>query len=97
MVTDEEREELERASRESAAKASKLLDSELKTVMGKLDRIDELKPEIADQEMFDRLVSEVQRAIQENLALGQLEENIVALGGNAVALFRKIAGKAVLL
>ncbi|MFZ5619552.1 MAG: hypothetical protein ACOY5W_00835 [Pseudomonadota bacterium] len=97
MATDEELRKLREASQQSAGIAGALLDDELRDVMKKLDRIDELKPKTADPEVYEKLVHEIEKATQQNLSLATLRHNIESLGGAAVSLFKEIAGKAKLL
>ena len=91
MATQEELRALREASKKSAEKAKALLDEELKKVMDEVTRIDELKPDTADQETYDKLTEIVQEATSKNHSIATLKENVEELGKGAVSLFKEIA------
>lgn len=90
MPTQEELEELRNASKKSAEKASKLLDAEVKSIMDEVSRIDELKPDTADEETYNKLIKVVNEATAKNESLATLKENIKKLGDSAVSLFKEM-------
>lgn len=91
MATEEELKKLREASEKSAAKARALLDEDVKALMNELTRIDELKPQTADQETYDKIISVVQEATNKNLSIATLKENIEKLGEGAISLFKEMA------
>lgn len=92
MATEEELRKLREASAKSAAKARAVLDEDVKAVMDEVARIEELKPDTADQETYDKIIKIVQEATDKNLSIATLKENIEKLGEGAVALFKEMAG-----
>jgi hypothetical protein len=91
MATQEELEALRKASEKSAEKARTLLDQEIKNVMDEVDRIDELKPDTADQETYDRLIQVVHEATSKNHSIATLKKNVEKLGQGAVSLLKEMA------
>jgi uncharacterized coiled-coil DUF342 family protein len=91
MATEEELKKLREASEKSAAKAKALLDEEVKTIMNEVMRIDELKPQTADQETYDKIIKVVQEANNKNYSVAMLKENIEKLGEGAISLFKEMA------
>ena len=91
MATQEELEALRKASEKSSEKARALLDEEIKNVMDEVARIDELKPDTADQEAYDKLTQVVQEATSKNHSIATLKGNVEKLGKGAVSLFKKMA------
>ena len=91
MATPEELEALRKASEKSAEEARALLDEEIKKVMDEVTRIDELKPDTADQETYNKLTQVVQEATSKNHSIATLKENVEKLGQGAVSLFKEMA------
>lgn len=94
MATDEELEAIRRAARESRERASALLDEELETVMTEVNRLDELKPDVADQETYDQVAAVVREASARNHSIATLRRNLENLGTGALELVRNLAGAA---
>lgn len=93
MVSKEEREAMERASRDSAEKARELLDADLAAAMAHVGEIDALKPRGADEELYRRLVDTIQDASRHNLSVAQLRKNVESLGRGAVGLLNQLAAR----
>lgn len=91
MATPEELAKLRRASEQSAEKARKLLDDEVSDIMAEVARISELKPETADEETYEKLVSVVTEATRRNESIAAIKKNVEELGDSAVALFKEMA------
>ena len=91
MATQEELEAIRKASEKSAEKARALLDEEIKNVMDEVARIDELRPDTADQETYDKLIQVVQEATSKNHSIATLKENVEKLGQGAVSLFKEMS------
>jgi 3-methyladenine DNA glycosylase/8-oxoguanine DNA glycosylase len=94
MPTPEELERLRNASQSSAQKARQLLDEEVKCIMDRVARIDELKPITTDDETFKKLINIVTEANNRNESIATVKENVSKLGGSAVATFKEMAEKA---
>lgn len=98
MATAKELQELEEASNASGEIASAALDVNLKTVMSHVARIHQLKPKMADEATYRKLVALVQEATQKNESVAALRAKVAKLGESAVAMLNdmaKIAGKVV--
>lgn len=98
MATAKELQELEEASNASAEVATAALDVSLKTVMNHIAGIDQLKPKMADEATYRKLVALVQDATRKNDSIANLRANVQKLGGSAVALLNdmaKVASKVV--
>jgi len=94
MATQEELDQLRKASEESASQARELLDSEVKSVMDVITRISELKPSTTDEETYEKLINIVSKATDNNESIATLKENVKKLGSTAVSLFKEIASTA---
>lgn len=92
MPTPEELEQLRNASDESARKARELLDLDVKTVVDEIARINELKPETANEEIYNKLVEVITEATNKNESIAILKENVEKLGDSAVSIFKEMAG-----
>lgn len=91
MATPEELERLRKASQSSAIKARLLLDAEVISIMAKIERIDELKPETTDEETLQKLIKVVTEASNKNESIATIQENVSKLGDSAVSLFKEMA------
>lgn len=91
MPTPEELRELEAASEDAAAVASRLLDRELEAVMRHVSRLQELRPKTADEATYRKLISIVEECTNRNESVAALRARVEKLGSGAVALLRDVA------
>jgi len=67
-----------------------LADQELQVLLQSSSRWEELRPQIHDQETYDRLISAVQQATANNENLAQLRARIETLGKEGWAVAGKV-------
>lgn len=85
------KDDLRKASMESAAETDALLLNEY-TALIKLTSadFDKLRPQINDQDLYDKLISAVEEATNNNLALAEFQKRLETLGEGAVQLGKDI-------
>ena len=90
---EKRKQELKRKSREAAARTDALLDEELALLLraSQVD-LDALKPKVADQETYDRLIAAVGEATARNESVAALRERLQQVGAKAAGVARQIAG-----
>ncbi len=94
MATEEELRALREAADAADQHASALLDDELAGLMAAVGLLDELKPETASQEDYDRMIKAVQEATAKNHSIATLRQNLMALGSGVLDLAKTAAGLA---
>lgn len=98
MATQKELQELEEASNKSADIATAALDASLKAVVNNLKQIDRLKPKMADEATYKKLVAVVQESTRKNESIAALRASVQKLGTGAVGMLEemaRVAGKIV--
>jgi len=69
-----------------------LAAEELEVLKATSTNLEALRPQIADQATYDKLISAVEASTDKNESLSQLKERIEALGSAAVAVTNKVIG-----
>ncbi len=84
--------DLETQSGEAAAETDESLKKQLSTLMAatKTD-FEKLRPQITDQETYDRLIRVVREATEKNENIAQLVTRVKKLGKGAAGLAKKVA------
>lgn len=92
---DESLKDLEGLSEEAAAETDEALKAELNKLksMTRTD-LEKLRPQVTDQETYDKLIAVVKEATERNEDIAQIVTRVKGLGGAAVSLAKKIGGLA---
>lgn len=84
--------ELREKSRLSRQRADELLAEELQALKdATASDLESLRPQITDEETYDRLIAAVEEASRRNESLAQLKTRLEALGSTAVNVGKKAA------
>ena len=92
---EERRRQMEQASRRADEAAAELLHQSLQVLYDEVARLDEVRPQTADDETYNSLIAAVQDATARNQSIAELVNRVKALGEGAVALVKELATAAV--